>query len=116
MSKRIPIDEAQSGMSLAADVIGAGGGRLLPKGGVLTAGQLDALRRKGILEINVEVADGQDADHLQRERERAVERLSHLFRRVEDEPLMQQLKVLLIEYRLEEASESGPAEKSGGAS
>jgi len=82
----IDLDEAMAGMTLAQDLLDDGGAVLVPRNATLTDSLLGALRRRGVQRCVVVVAAAVDAAELQRERERRMHRLEHLFRHVGTAP------------------------------
>ena len=80
-SANIPIASATEGMVLAQDLLD-GGCVLLPAGAMLSASSLGSLRRRGIEQLQVEVAAAApDPAARQAERERCCQRLQRLFRK-----------------------------------
>ena len=77
----IGLDQAAAGMTLAAALLDANGGVLLPQDAALTDSMLAALRRRGIERCVVWAeAEPVDPAALARERERRQQRLERLFR------------------------------------
>ena len=77
----IALDQATAGMTLAAALLDANGGVLLPQDAALTDSMLASLRRRGIERCVVWAeADQPDPEALARERERRLQRLERLFR------------------------------------
>lgn len=79
-ASEIDLDDAAAGMTLAQDLLDGSGGVLLPRDATLTDSLLGALRRRGVQRCVVVVAQAVDAAALERERERRLGRLEHLFR------------------------------------
>jgi hypothetical protein len=81
----IELDHAAAGMTLAAALLDAHGGVLLPRDAALTDSMLASLRRRGVQRCVVWAADDAGADavdpaQLAREREQRMRRLDRLFR------------------------------------
>lgn len=94
-AKGIDLDQAEPGMILAEDVKD-GRNVLLPKGSVLSAGQLASLKRRGVTQIEVECPAQPPSEA---EIEAARQRLNHLFRRVGDDDLSRALQGAILEFR-----------------
>jgi hypothetical protein len=80
-SREIDLEQAAAGMTLAAALLDAHGGVLLPQDAALTEATLASLRRRGV-ERCVVWAEAEPVDPalLERERERRLLRLRQLFR------------------------------------
>lgn len=100
--KKMAIGDVQPGMCLGVDVMDAKGGRLLAKGTELTQDLLNTLRRKGVTNISVVVTAPVNLAQLEEARDKVIEQLTHVFRHVDEEPVMHRLKSILIEYRMEQ--------------
>jgi hypothetical protein len=99
-SANIMIDNATEGMVLALDLLD-GGAVLLPAGAILSAGSLNSLRRRGIEQLQVEVAaEPPDMAAIQAERERQCQRLARLFRRSAELGASARLLERLHNYRM----------------
>lgn len=99
-SANITIDNAAEGMVLASDLLD-GGAVLLPAGATLSASSLSSLRRRGIEQLQVEVAQAPpDQAALQAERERRCQRLARLFRKCADIGSSARLLERLQTYRM----------------
>lgn len=98
-SASITIDNATEGMVLAFDLLD-GGAVLLPAGATLSAGSLNSLRRRGIEQLQVEVAE-EPADQaaIEAERERRCQRLGRLFRKSAEIGASAKLQERLHTYR-----------------
>lgn len=80
-SREIDLDQASAGMTLAAALLDAHGGVLLPRDAALSEATLASLRRRGVERCLVWVdAEALDPAQLARERERQLLQLRHLFR------------------------------------
>lgn len=96
----ISLEQAAAGMVLAEALLDAHGGVLLPQGATLSEASLASLRRRGIASCSIAVEEAEDPQLLAQRRERAMQRLQHLFRHsagIEDTPLLLQL---LSDYRM----------------
>jgi len=100
-SANIAIDNAVEGMILACDLLD-GGAVLLPAGATLSTASLNSLRRRGIEQLQVEVAE-EPADQaaIQAERERRCQRLARLFRKNADIGASARLLERLQIYRMD---------------
>lgn len=76
----IDLGAAIPGMVLAAALLDAHGGVLIPQDTALTENTLAALRRRGVERCTVWLVDAVDPAAQVRERERALQRLDWLFR------------------------------------
>jgi hypothetical protein len=98
--RELDLDQAQPGMVLAAPLLDAHGGMLLPHGSALTTATLAALRRRGVERCVVQVeAEAVDPAELARERELRVARLTRLFRHQAEREGGAALLQLLTDYR-----------------
>ena len=98
----IGLDQATAGMTLAAALLDAHGGVLLPRDAALTDSMLASLRRRGVQRCVVwagEEAGEVDPAQLERERERRLQRLDRLFRHSGDGPGGELLLRVLRAYR-----------------
>lgn len=103
-ARAVAIDDACAGMVLAAPLLDAHGGLLLPAGTALTGASLASLRRRGIEQCSIIGAaqdDGAaDPAALARQRERTVLRLTQLFRHSADNEASAALLQKLTDYRM----------------
>lgn len=99
--KKIPMDLAVSGMTLAAAVCNERGDVLLQSGCELSESSLSSLRRRGILHIAILDEECRSEEELEAERQIARERLSVLFRNAGNDVHLALLHNLILEYRLE---------------
>ena len=101
----IGLDQAAAGMTLAAALLDAHGGVLLPRDAALTDATLASLRRRGIercvVWAEVEAESPADAAAREREQERQLQRLDRLFRHSGDDA-RPELMQLLADYRSRE--------------
>lgn len=96
----LPVLEARAGLHLAAEVRNpVGGAVLLPAGTELTDESLAGLRRRGIDVIAADVPDSRSEAEIDQEIARAEARIAHLFHRHQDNPGLQELMQLVLEYR-----------------
>lgn len=95
----VPIHEAQTRMRLAADVLNAAGAVLLTVGTELDEAALAGLRRRGIEFIVVDRPDPRSETEIADELARMEARVLHLFHRHRDNPELQSLMQLVLEYR-----------------
>jgi hypothetical protein len=98
--RELDLDQALPGMVLAAALLDAHGGMLLPPGSALTSATLAALRRRGVERCVVQVeADAVDPAVRAREREQQVARLQQLFRHQAETEGGAALLQLLTDFR-----------------
>lgn len=97
--KDVEVDHAVAGMVLAAPVLDAQGGILLPNGTSLTDSILASLRRREI-DTLVVVDDNISKEELEAERERMRARLERLFRRCQAQGGCGPLRRSIEEYRM----------------
>lgn len=84
-SQEIALEQAVEGMTLAAALLDAHGGVLLPQDATLTAATLASLRRRGVERCVVWAAtQAPDPAELARVRVQQLERLQRLFRHSAD--------------------------------
>lgn len=99
-SATITIDDASEGMVLSHDLLD-GGAVLLPAGATLGASSLNSLRRRGVEQLQVQVAAAApDPAALQAERERQCKRLERLFRNSAASGASARLLARLQQYRM----------------
>jgi hypothetical protein len=92
--QKIPLSLAKPGMKLAKPITKANGMPIIAAGVELTETLLDKLDGMGVDKVVI-VGDAVTASQNPSER---VSRLDHLFRRLEGEPFMLQMKKYLKEY------------------
>jgi hypothetical protein len=98
--RELDLEQALPGMVLAAPLLDAHGGMLLPSGSALTSATLSALRRRGVERCVVQVAaDAVDPAVRAREREQQLARLGQLFRHQAGHPGGAALLQLLTDFR-----------------
>jgi hypothetical protein len=98
--KQIPIDDVLPGMALGDNVQGDGH-ILLRAGTLLTVSSLDALRRRGIESLPIQVKAVIDPAHLAAERARLEQVLQLRFRRTGRSAAAQSLQQAALEVLLE---------------
>ena len=100
-SKVVNLEQVETGMILAQDVLDANGTCLMTSGIALSASQISSLKRRSINSIAIEIEEGLSADELSAQREACIKQLDHCFRQVKDNADMQRLKNVLLAYRLD---------------
>ncbi|MCW9023831.1 MAG: hypothetical protein OQK73_04040 [Gammaproteobacteria bacterium] len=100
-SKILGLDQVTAGMTLAQDVLDASGNCLMVSGVVLTKKQLDSLSKRGINSLAIEFEQELSAEEIAALRNTCITQFEHRFRHVQDDVEMQQLKNILMAYRLE---------------
>jgi hypothetical protein len=98
--REVDLDDAETGMILAAEVLDHQGSVLLPAGAALTDALLTSMRRRGIDSVRI-VDDSVSTQDLEAERERIALRLAHLFRRTDAGAANAMLQAGLEAYRME---------------
>lgn len=99
-AKVLLLDQAQPGMRLAFEVCDPGGNVLLAAGAELTAAMLPSLAKRGVKQVRVEVEEILSPEELAARREALVRRLDRLFQHEEEDPLLDRLKEIVLNYRL----------------
>ncbi len=102
MSRNLPLAQALPCMVLGDDVI-LDGHLLLPAGTVLSAAQIESLRRREVDEIVVATPDERSEEMREAELGLLRRRVEYLFRRAAPDAAMQALQKAVLEYRLESA-------------
>lgn len=98
-----PLDQTQPGETLGRDVLDAQGNRLLAAGTELSANTLALLQRRGIKGVAIVRENKLSAEQHEALQQAVEQQLALRFRKVQDDPSMQQLQNLLRDYRLGEA-------------
>lgn len=98
----IPVQEAAVGMRVAADLRNAAGGVLVAEGVELSEALLDGLRRRRIDIVSVDLPDQRAPEEIAAEQAAARERVAHLFHRHADQPEMNALMAVVLDYRLKD--------------
>jgi hypothetical protein len=110
MMQKIPLSLAKPGMKLAKPITKANGMPIIASGVELSESLIDKLDGMGIDKIFV-VGDAVTASQNPSER---VLRLDHLFRRLNDDPYMAQVKRHLREYfTIKAAADAAVADAAG---
>ncbi len=97
----LPVDQLQAGMTVAVQVVDAGGHVLLPAGAGLTDSTIAALERREIEAVSVEIECAEDPEELEKYRAKLEAHLSRLFRKAGQEPEIKALYQAIVEYRME---------------
>ena len=100
--KQINLDEAAAGVTLAQEVLDLNGHCLMAADVVLTAANLASLKRRGIKNLVIWEEREISEEEMNARREACIASLEHRFRLLEDDAVMQQLKKILLTYRLQE--------------
>lgn len=100
-AKIVPLDQVLPGVVLGDNVHDAAGRVLLRVGSILSESSIEALHRRGIASIAIEVADRAGEEHLAVERVRLEARLQAAFRYAGDGVANRELWQALLEFRLE---------------
>jgi len=110
--QKIPINLAQPGMVLEKPAVKENGQVLLAAGATLTEGIISQLEKKGIKTIVVQ-GEPLDMEGLTSNPsfEKRAERLEHLFRYYQNDPVMQKIKKFLQYYFRQKALISAGGQK-----
>lgn len=100
--KLVPLDLVLPGSVLGDNVQDEAGRVLLRVGTILTETSIEALRRRGVETLTVEVGASHSAEHRAIERLHLESRLQGAFRHAGEGEASRQLWQALIEYRLSE--------------
>lgn len=95
----LDLDCVAPGSVLAADAHDAAGNVLLARGVTVTEAQLQALRRRGMVRLDVLVDVCEDADAGTAPVTQVEARLDYLFRHAEDSAAARELKRRILEFR-----------------
>jgi hypothetical protein len=99
-AKIVPLDQVLPGVVLADNVHDDSGRVLLRAGSILSESTIEALHRRAIGSVTVEVADRAGEEHLALERARLESRLQAAFCYAGDGVANRELRQALIEYKL----------------
>ncbi len=99
--QHIELEQAKPGMTLAQDVLGLDGHCLMTADTLLTEAKLTSLQRRGIRNLVVWSAQTLSPKEITARHNAAQAQLDQLFRQVEQEPTMRELKAILLAHRLE---------------
>jgi len=106
MSERnqlLPLDQIIVGMELAESIRDRLGNVMLPEGVFLTEQHLQSLAQRGIATALVKVGEPPMTGEEQEKQIQAIkEHLDYIFRHAQDTPLNQELKALILSYRMEQ--------------
>lgn len=94
--KHVSLDEIMSGMSLALDVTDTMGNVLLRKNTLLTDDHIAKLRNKNVKKAPIMMEDNVTPEQ---EYEQVIRLIEHQFRKTGNDPVMQKLKAMIVEYR-----------------
>lgn len=100
ISQAITLDKVPEGARLAADVRDAEGRVLLVGGTELSAGAIASLHGRGVRQV--QIVQEASAEELSARREAVVQRLAHLFRDTQGDPLMVRMHEAVLAYRMEQ--------------
>lgn len=100
LSQAATLDKVPEGARLAADVRDPEGRVLLVRGTELSAGALASLHGRGVRQV--QILREASAEEMSARREAVVQRLAHLFRDTQDDPLMVRLHDAVLAYRMEQ--------------
>ena len=98
--KTVSLDLLLPGAVLGDNVHDDAGRVLLRSGAIVTESSIDALRRRGIVSVAVELAAVQSPEHLAHERVQLEVRLQEAFRRAGQSEANRQLWQAALEYKL----------------
>lgn len=98
--RALALSQAVPGMILAEAVRDPGGVSLLAGGATLTNDTLASLQRRGVEHLLIVEETTLTPEQATRQQEEIGARVNALFRQCPDEPLMVQLREVLLAYRL----------------
>jgi hypothetical protein len=98
--KEIFLDQAEPGMKLACDVKQTNGSCLLSAGSELSNEAIVLLNNRGVTTLQILIAV--DSQQKSAEIELIEQQISKRFRKVQNDPLMAQLRKALLNHRLKE--------------
>ena len=98
--KVVPLDQLLPGATLGDNVQDEAGRVLLRVGAVVTESAIEALRRRGIEQVSVEVVEKMNAEQFANEKMRLETRLHDAFRRAGESEANRQLFQAVLEFRL----------------
>ncbi len=99
-SKRLALDQLETGMALAQDVLDAGGGCLLAQGAELTEATLASLRRRGVDHVMVLAEEVLGTEQRAAREAEVRARIERLFRKAGNDPMLLKLHAAILQYRL----------------
>ena len=99
--KQISIDQARSGLVLAADVNNTQGQCLIVDGTILNTNTIKQLKKYGVKTLLVQ-DDFTEKNPYDAQKEAISSTIKHQFRKAKDNPEMQQLQQLLLDWHLAE--------------
>lgn len=99
-AKVLSLDQAQPGMRLAFELYDPCGAVLLAAGAELTASLLPSLAKRGVKQVQVQVEEILSPEELTARRETVARRLDGLFPPPGEDPLLDRLKAVVLDYRL----------------
>ena len=97
----VPLDEVPEGAELANDLVDDQGRTLMKKGAQLSADKLGALARRGVERVQILSEEELDDAALEVRRAEISERVEQRFANTGADAAMQQLKEVILAYRLE---------------
>lgn len=101
-NKDISLDQVTVGTELAADLKDPSDALILPVGAVLSRTVLGKLQERGVSSVCVVVEESLSDEEREALRRQVEEQLSYRFRKAGDQPLMRELKQILLSHRLKE--------------
>jgi len=100
ITKDLSIDQVTVGAVLATDLTDSNGALILPESTILSQAVLDKLKTRG--EKNVCIVIEENSSNEQRDalRQQVEEQILSRFRKSDDQPLMQELKRIILSHQL----------------
>lgn len=95
----IALSDAEEGMQLANDVVDAKGVCLLAGGTALSLASINVLQRRGIETVSTYQLELLTDEQRQKKRQEIEQQLDHCFSKVIEEPFMESLKQIFMDYR-----------------
>lgn len=101
-TRLISLGDAEPGMTLAAPLCDNAGNILLAAGTELSGDLLASLKRRGVNQLQVVRKETLSEAQLAQRRDELTARIDFLFRHGGNNPLMGELRTVVLDYRLEE--------------
>lgn len=97
----LALDDVKPGACLSMDLSDFQGRLLLARGTILSERLLIMLRRQGVKQVQIQVEDDRPPEWIDEQRRLIQTRVERRFQGVEENPLMTELKRIILTHRLE---------------
>jgi len=94
------LDSVQEGEELAEDVKDSNGQLLISTGKFLDKKTIEFLKQRDIDAVTISVPEQLTEDQQQARKDEIIETINHKFRKLENNPVMEELRNLVVAYRL----------------